>query len=170
MLRQENEEICKERRGLEFLCEDLHDEIARMVPRAQLQDELAQQAEYMSLMIQKDEVEHLHEMTHIKSGQYVSKLFVDMYRRVDTMMHQLLKPREEVKLEFEPDEQRPGKLKPKWKKAPSKSMVTFIETGDEGYRLLSRTAGVLFDLTVFADAKEQYYQKNINKFAAGNIE
>lgn len=132
--------------------------------------ELAQQAEYMSLMIQKDEVEHLHEMTHIKSGQYVSKLFVDMYRRVDTMMHQLLKPREEVKLEFEPDEQRPGKLKPKWKKAPSKSMVTFIETGDEGYRLLSRTAGVLFDLTVFADAKEQYYQKNINKFAAGNIE
>lgn len=130
----------------------------------------ALEEENMAQMIQKNEVERLHELTHIKSGQYICKLFADLYQRVDTMVHVLLQPREEITLEFEPDEQEPGHLRPVRKKMPSRSAQAFIETGDEGYRLLSRTAGVLFDLTIFADTKEKHYQESIHHFRTDKIQ
>ena len=116
-------------------------------------------------MVENSEMERLHELTHIRSGRYVSSLFKSMYSRVDNLMADLLKPREDIKIEFEPDEDNPGELRAIQAKAPSRSMQRFIDSSNDGYALLSRTTGVLFDLTIFANAKEEFYTKNVSKFS-----
>ena len=135
----------------------------------------------MARVMAQDEIQRVHEISHIKSGQYMGTLYKQQHEQLSDMISDLRKDMiDETDNDFEAwshltargmaeNDQwcsnpsaprslrgavRTAKKKYATKKA-SRALDSFMGMSEEGYGLVSRTVGVLVDMVAFTIEKEK---------------